>query len=115
MKLYKRSKITYELKKLGVSIREGCSNLHLQNIYQQKIAYGKRNFPWVGIKNKRSFINYKKGICPNAEKLKDESMIAILMTEYDYSKKDMIKIYKAFEKVWNKLKINKRLNNIIKK
>ena len=29
--------------------------------------------------------------------------------------KDMIKIYKAFEKVWNKLKINKRLNNIIKK
>ena len=51
LKLYKRSKITHELKKLGVSIREGCSNLHLQNIYQKKIAYGKK-FSWVGIKNK---------------------------------------------------------------
>ena len=115
LKLYKRSKITHELKKLGVSIREGCSNLHLQNIYQKKIAYGKKNFPWVGIKNKRSLINYKKGICPIAEKLKDKSMIALLMTEYNYSKKDIIKICKAFEKVWNRLKINKRLDNITKK
>ena len=47
---------------------------------------------------KRSLINYKKGICPIAEKLKDKSMIALLMTEYNYSKKDIIKICKAFEK-----------------
>ena len=47
--------------------------------------------------------------------MKDESMITLLMTEYNYSKKDIIKICKAFEKVWNKQIINIRLDSIIKK
>jgi hypothetical protein len=41
-------------------------------IYQKKIAYGSRGFPWFynGVKSK---VSYKKGICPVAENLHNNS------------------------------------------
>ena len=109
LKIYKRSKIVKELKKKGVPLREGCSNLHLQNMYKKKIAYGKEHFPWLGIKGRNSKISYDLGICPNAEKLKKHSMIVLLMTEFDFSKNDIKFITDAFKNVWKQLKINEKL------
>ena len=68
------------------------------------------NFPWVGIKNKRSLINYKKGICPIAEKLKDKSIFQISEEYQDksleirYSKNDEFNLglfRNYFQYYWN--------------
>ena len=75
--------IVLDIKKIGVSrkiivealhsegldgISEGFSNIHLLPMFQKKIAYGSKGFPWTSDICKRS-INYKKGICPIAEEL----------------------------------------------
>ena len=48
-------------------------NLHLLPLYQKKIAYGSKGFPWNSEICKRN-INYKKGICPVAEELQDKTL-----------------------------------------
>ena len=73
----KRDVIISLLNKYGLTkIGKGYQNLHLQPIYQKKICYGKKNFPWSLSKNE---INYKKGICPNAEKLHSKSFLSTLL------------------------------------
>ena len=79
-------------------------NIHLLPIFQNKIAYGKKHFPWKLVSKNRK-INYKKGICPNAEYLNDKSFIAILLCLYDLDKKDVNLIIKAFNKVWLNLNL----------
>ena len=54
-----RAYIVKLLKSEGVDgLRPGYYNLHLFPLYQKKIAYGKKGFPW-SIYNKK--ISYKKG------------------------------------------------------
>ena len=80
-------------------------NLHLLPIYQNKIAYGSKGFPWSVSQN---FINYNKGICPVAENLQDKYFIGIQMCKFKYDKKEINGIINAFKKVWlnlEKLKI----------
>jgi len=75
-------------------------NLHLLPLFQKKIAYGKNGFPWRfgSIKNN---VNYKKGICPIAEKLQDKTFLGLnSICRYDLSKKDALNIVKIFKKVW---------------
>ena len=86
----------YGLKKIG----KGYQNLHLQPIYQKKICYGKKNFPWSLTKNK---INYKKGICPNAEKLHSKSFLSFGISFYDLNKQDVHNIFMIFKKTWDKI------------
>tara|TARA_B100001057_G_scaffold489065_1_gene574608 strand:- start:6798 stop:8096 length:1299 start_codon:yes stop_codon:yes gene_type:complete len=109
LKIYSRKKIVNELITRGVPVRVGCANLHLQKIFQKKIAYGKRGFPWKGLNNVKSKVSYSKGICPIAEKLNEKTLMMILMTEYDFSNQDLNNICNSFEKVWNKLDINNKL------
>ena len=66
-------------------------------MYQNQIAYGSKGFPW-SIANRK--INYRKGICPNAEKLNDEIFLGILMCLFNYSQKDIDLIIKSFKKIW---------------
>ena len=66
------------------------------------IAYGNKKFPWS--LNDRKY-NYKKGICPNAEKHQHKTFLGISMCIYKYSNKDIENILKIFKKVWKKLKI----------
>jgi len=77
-------------------------NLHLLPLYQRKIAYGSRGFPWTSEVCKRD-INYKKGICPVAERLQDQTYIGFEMCLFELSEKDINDIVKAFYKVWNNL------------
>jgi dTDP-4-amino-4,6-dideoxygalactose transaminase len=86
----------YGLKKIG----KGYQNLHLQPIYQKKICYGKRGFPWSLSKRK---INYKKGICPNAEKLHSHSFLSFGISFYDLNRQDVYKISKIFKKTWSNI------------
>ena len=71
-------------------------------LYQKKIAYGKKGFPW-SIYNKK--ISYKKGICPIAESLHDNNFLGFKVIQFDLNKKDILNISKAFQKVWANLKL----------
>ena len=75
-------------------------NLHLLPMYQQKIAYGKKGFPWTISKRE---ISYEKGICPIAEDLNDNKYFGIEMCLYEYSSDEIDLMINAFHKVWNNL------------
>ncbi len=93
---------TQDIKKLlntnGIKVSNRYQNLHLLPLFQNKIGYDK-NFPWI--LNKRK-INYKKGICPNAEFLNDKSFIGLNLCNFDYSESDLIYIIKCFKYIWKK-------------
>ena len=93
---------TTDIKKLlstkGIKVSNNYQNLHLLPIFQNKIGYDK-NFPWI--LNKRK-INYKKGICPNAEFLNEKSFIGLNLCNYDYSKSDLNYIINCFKEIWKK-------------
>ena len=77
-------------------------NLHLLPLYQKKIAYGSKGFPWNSEICKRS-ISYKKGICPIAEELQDKTFIGLNMCLYELSDLDIDQIIESFYKVWDNL------------
>jgi len=83
-------------------IFSGYTNIHLLPMYQKKIAYGKKGFPWNSEFSNRS-INYAKGICPVAEELHDRTMFGFDMCRYDLSNDDADQIISAFWKVWRGL------------
>jgi dTDP-4-amino-4,6-dideoxygalactose transaminase len=97
-----RDKIVKALRAEGVEVSSKYANLHLLPLYQEKIAYGSKGFPWVDNICKRD-VNYRKGICQIAEKLNDESYIGIEMCAYDLDSSDIDLIIGAFRKVWNNL------------
>ena len=97
----KRKKIVKLLQKNKVPIGFGTKNIHLFPLYQRKIAYGKKNFPWS--LNKKLY-NYKKGICKNAESLQFKRIMTIPTTGFAiWNKSDLDKIVKSFERVWLKI------------
>ncbi len=99
-----RNKIFKELEKFKLDfISKGYQLVHELPLYQKKIAYGSKGFPWSFKKNK---ISYSKNICPNAKKL-HENIICIEMCKYDFNKKDIQFLISIFQKVWKKLKIQK--------
>lgn len=97
----KRNKLYSALSKEGVpGLVKSYANLHLLPMYQKKIAYGRKGFPWtLGRKN----ISYKKGICPVAEDIEDNQFLALMLQEYDFSNSDINLIIKAFKKVWSRI------------
>jgi perosamine synthetase len=86
------------------------ANLHLLPIFQKKIAYGSKGFPWI-FENLKSKVSYEKGICPVAEDLHDNSYIGFQLCQFEMSKKEIYLFIKAFKKVWANLKELKRLSN----
>lgn len=78
------------------------SNLHLMPLYQNKIAYGTKNFPWK-INNYKNNVNYKKGICPEAEKLHDKTYLGYEMCQFEMDKKETVSFIGAFKKVWKNI------------
>ena len=82
-----------------IGLEEGYANIHLLPMYQQKIAYGSRGFPWTSDICQRE-VSYDKGICPVAEKLHDETFIGFEMCVHDLSDNDVDLIISSFHKVW---------------
>ena len=99
----KRYKIVKLLRQIGIDgVNAGYVNLHTLPMFRQKIAYGKKHFPWS--LSKKNY-NYKKGICKVAEELHDKSFISLEVCLYDLNIKSIMEIGKAFSFVWRKLKI----------
>lgn len=102
---YSREYIINKLTSEGVpGLSAGYTCLHLLPMFQKKIAYGSKGFPWNSNLNKRN-ISYKKGLCPNAEYLHEKSFIKFEVCLYDLTIDDVKFISRAFEKVWRDLKI----------
>ena len=98
-----RKKIVAFLTAEGITgLVEGYANIHLLPMFQKKIAYGNKGFPWSQF-NKS--VNYKKGICKVAEDLHDHSFLGFQVCLYSFKSKDIDNIVRAFKKVWKYLGI----------
>ena len=99
-----RNQIQKALEAEGLEgIIAGYANIHLLPIFQRKIAYGKKGFPWNSEFSCNN-INYRKGICPNAEELHEKTFLGYEMClhqlEDDY---EIDLIIATFHKVWDSL------------
>ena len=99
-----REKILAALEAEGVTgLAAGYVNVHLLPMYQQKIAYGSRGFPWSSDICKRD-VSYAKGICPVAEEFHDITFLGFEMCLHELEDDDVALIVAAFRKVWQQLK-----------
>lgn len=98
-----RSRIVEALEAEGLSgLAAGYVNLHLLPMYQHKIAYGSKGFPWTSDICNRE-VSYKKGICPVAERLHEFTYLGFSMCMHELSEEDVNLIGRAFRKVWGQL------------
>jgi len=84
-------------------IKVGCGYvkpLYLQPMFQNKIAYGSKGFPW-SMSGKE--YNYAKGICPIVEDLHFNTLITHEYMRPGMSKSDLDDVVTAFEKVWKNI------------
>lgn len=96
-----RARIIEALTAEGViGLAGGYTNIHLLPVYQQKIAYGSKGFPWTSDVCRRD-VSYRKGICPVAERLHDSTYMGFAMCMHELSDGDVDLIVKAFHKVWH--------------
>lgn len=97
-----RERIHTALQAEGVAVGNGYQNIHLLPVYQKKIAYGSRGFPWTSDICHRD-VDYSKGICPMAEELHDSTYLGFGMCVYDLTYEEIDLIGMAFRKVWANL------------
>lgn len=86
----------------GLPVNSSYQNIHLLPMYQKKMAYGSKGFPWTSEICKRE-VRYDKGICPNAEKLNDEFYLGLNTCALELVDGDIDLIVNAFQKVWSGL------------
>lgn len=84
------------------------ANIHLLPLYQKKIAYGSKGFPWNSSICNR-IVNYEKGICPVAENLQDNIYLGYQMCMFEMHDYEVDLLIKAFEKVWSNLDVLRNL------
>lgn len=101
-----KGRIHAALQAEGVTVANRYQNIHLLPVYQKKIAYGSRGFPWVSDICHRD-VDYSKGICPVAEELNDSTYLGFGLCVYDWTNDDVDLIAKAFRKVWSNLEMLK--------
>ena len=82
--------------KEGVKI--GCGYvkpLYMQPMFQKKVAYGAKGYPWVDDSCK-----YTKGICPVTERLYEEELFTHELMHSFIQQEDLDDVIQAFMKVW---------------
>ncbi len=99
-----RDQIHEALQAEGVALSKRYQNIHLLPMYQQKVAYGSRGFPWSSDICHRE-VNYRKGICPIAEQLNDSTYLGFGMCMNELTDEDVDLIVEAFAKVWHQITI----------
>lgn len=84
-------------------IKVGCGYvkpLYLAPMFQNKIAYGSKGFPWnYAEKENNRIYNYSKGICPVVEDLHYNKLIAHEYMRPGMTQEDLDDVIKAFVKV----------------
>jgi len=84
------------------ALAQGYQNVHLLPMYQKRMAYGSKGFPWTSEICRRP-VDYGRGICPVAEKLHDETYMGLELCAYELSDNDIDLIVAAFRKVWREM------------
>jgi perosamine synthetase len=98
-----RARIVEALEAEGVAgLAAGYVNVHLLPMYQQKMAYGSKGFPWTSDICRRD-VSYDKGICPVAEALHDATFMGYEMCVHDLADTEVDALIGAFQKVWSQL------------
>lgn len=97
-----RNVVVKALRAEGIPIYEGYANLHLLPMYQKKIAYGMKGFPWTAPFYEGN-VSYEKGICPVAEALHSRSFLQIGMCAYTFVDDEIDLMVNAFQKVWDSI------------
>ena len=98
-----RARIFEALEAEGVpGLAEGYVCLHLLPMYQQKIAYGSKGFPWTSEICHRE-VSYELGICPVAETLHQSTYLGLETCMYELTNDDVDLIVGAFHKTWDRL------------
>lgn len=89
----------------GIKISCGyVKPLYLSPMFQNKIAYGSKGFPWnYAEKVNDKIYNYSKGICPVVEDLHFNKLIAHEYMRPGLSKEDLDDVIAAFIKVWENI------------
>ena len=102
----KRDLIFSALKAEGVpALYAGYQNIHLNPLFKNRIAYGTKSFPWIGLERGASKIFYKKGSCPVAEKLHNQTFLGIGLCHHIYTDEEVDLIIDSFRKVWKCLNL----------
>ncbi|MGZ3708027.1 MAG: DegT/DnrJ/EryC1/StrS family aminotransferase, partial [Bdellovibrionota bacterium] len=98
-----RAKLVEALRAEGIpGVGQGYQNVHRLPMFQKKIAYGKKGFPWSA-DSYQGDVSYRKGICPVAEELHDVTMIGLGFCMHHYSDQEVDQVVRAFRKVWANL------------
>lgn len=98
-----RQQLITALRAEGVpGLESGYVNLYRLPLYQRKIAYGAKGFPWSGATYKGN-VSYENGICPVAERLHDETFVGLQFCLHHYEDREVDLIGAAFHKVWGQL------------
>ncbi|MDQ8031002.1 pyridoxal-5'-phosphate-dependent protein [Bordetella genomosp. 1] len=98
-----RARIAEALRAEGVpSLVVGYQNLHLLPMFQNKIAYGAKGFPWTSPYASRD-VDYSHGICPVAEDLHERRFLGLSICMHEYPSQDVQLVIQAFKKVWANL------------
>jgi len=95
-----RQRILEALKAEGVPwLMNGYQNVHMFPLFQHKIAYGSKGFPWNQPFVSRD-IDYRRGICPVAEDLHERRFLGLNFCMGQMEDGDVDQIVAAFAKVW---------------
>jgi len=98
-----RARLIEALEAEGVAgLGAGYVNVHLLPLYQNKVAYGSKGFPWSSDICKRE-VSYEKGICPIAEELHDSTFLSFAICIDEMTEEDVKLIIAAFKKVWSQM------------
>lgn len=99
----KRERIIMALEAEGLTgLTNGYANIHLLPIFQRKIAYGSKGFPWTSDICEND-VSYLKGICPVAEELHEKSFIGFEMCLHELPFNEINLVIECFQKVWSNL------------
>ena len=94
-----RSLIAKALRAEGVPVDEGyVKPLYLLPTFIQKKAIGKNGWPF-----NLTSIDYKKGLCPVAEKLNEKSLLELCICSYKLDDFELNRVIDAFKKVFDNL------------
>jgi hypothetical protein len=73
--------------------------LYLQPLFQQKIAFGKKGWPFTGGQAFRD-VSYARGICPVSEEMHFDKLINHELMRPFMTQADLDDVVNAFGKVW---------------
>lgn len=100
-----RARIVEALQAEGViGLGASYQNLHLLPMFQKKIAYGSKGFPWTSDICHRD-VSYQHGICPVAEDMNEHCYLGFAMCLHELTESDVDLIVAAFHKVWANLNV----------